>query len=117
MKPNTVDTNEYRVVSDKLELPQGSSFYIWPARVEFGQLAAFAIGEDDFLLVGRYYPGPEGRGQITIPGYLILITGNIPVRVLGLVITCGDPPKQITDLPESEYERFFENPFPRSMAC
>ena len=117
MKPNTIDTGEYRVTTDKVELPKGTYFYCWPAKVEDGQLALISIGDGDFQLVGRYYHTLADSDWITVPGYLIRVTGAVPVRVVGAVIPSEAPPKQITNLPESEWGHLFENPFPRSMAC
>jgi hypothetical protein len=53
-----------------------------------------------------------GGNWLVQPGRLIQVTGKVRVRVLGLVVPSEAPPRQITDLPADEYERFFENPFP-----
>lgn len=47
----------YRVLSDKLELRQGSEFTVEDVPVKHGDLALFAFGdgEDNYLLPGRYH--------------------------------------------------------------
>jgi hypothetical protein len=113
MKPKTIGTGEYRVTSDKVELPRGTYFYVIPGPVEFGQLAMFEI--DGFLLTGRWCPDVAGNDWIMVPDYRIRISGEVSVRIVGLVIPSELPPKQITDLPADEYERFFENLLQRTL--
>lgn len=107
-------SGQYIVGSDRLELPRGSHFVTLPVPVEAGQLAAILVGEE-LMIIGRWYPGVAGCNRIVMPGLLIEDTGEVPVRVLGRVVVVDVEVKQVTDLPESEYERFFENPFPRSL--
>jgi hypothetical protein len=113
MKPNTVDTNEHRVTSDETELPRGSYFYLWPAtRLDPGQLAMIETPKG-VRLIGRWYPAVAGCNWIVQPGRIVQDTRS-QCRILGAVIPCEDPPKQITNLSEAECERFL-NPFPRSL--
>jgi hypothetical protein len=105
-------------MTDRTELPLGSSFTTLPG-VKTGDLVLVELGgvRKDWLTVGRWYPDVSGCDWIVTPGLLIQCTGAVPVRVVGRVVPVEGPPKQITNLPEDECERFFENPFPRTLNC
>jgi hypothetical protein len=107
---------EYRIVSDRTELPRGTAFTTLPD-LKKGDLALFELGgvREDWMIVGRWYPDVAGCDWILMPGLLIQCTGAVSVKVLGGGVPSEDQPKQITDLPESEYAHLFENPFPRTL--
>jgi len=111
-------TGEHRIIGDESELPRGSYFYVLPVPVEKGQLALIELrGDPEFIIVGRWFPNVLGYDWIFQRRRVIQCTSNVPVRVLGLVISVEDPPKQITNLREDEYEHLFEGPFPRTLNC
>src|SRR5690348_16549331 len=94
-----------KVVSDRLELPRGALFYVWPAPVQDGDLILFKV--NNRAGIGRWRPNREGGDWIVQQKYnrAIVCAGPTPVRILGHVIPCEAPPKQITNLPADEYER------------
>jgi hypothetical protein len=106
-----------KVAGDSLELPRGALFYVWPAPVRDGDLVVFKVGDKGSI--GRWRPNREGGDWIVQQkrNTVIVCVGPTPVRILGHVIPCEAPPKQITDLPESEYGHLFKNPFPRWLEC
>jgi hypothetical protein len=105
---------EYVVSCDKLELPRGAYFVALPAtKVEPGDMLLFDLA--GFLIPGRWRPNFHGSDWIDIPGYLIEITGKIPVRIVGKVVPAEIEVRQVTNLLEREYGHLFENPFPRTL--
>jgi hypothetical protein len=98
--------SQYRVLTDRCELPAGAAFTTAPATGAPGELVLLQIGDNEAnLAVGRFYPDAPGRGLITMPRLLIAITGEVPIRVLGRVIRCEDLPAELGDLTEDECER------------
>jgi hypothetical protein len=86
---------KYRVKTDTTELPKGSQFIVWPAEVEHGQLAAFAVHKDDTVLtIGRLFIF-SGVLFIKQPSRWIACLDETPVRVLGVVIPCEESPEEI----------------------
>ena len=102
-----------RIITDESELPRGS-YYALPVPVEPGQLALIELG-GKLDVVGRWYPDLNGYDWVVAPKRVIRISGNTPRRVVGLIIPSEDPPAQITNLPADEYEKFFDNPFPKAL--
>jgi hypothetical protein len=112
-RANGLALGECQVVSRKLELPQGSFFVVLRGvPVRRGDLVYFSIGRRSS--VGRWYPD-VGVQWMLQPKLRILCDGTCPLRIHGRVIPVDLPIKQITNLPTSEYEQFFHNPFPRSL--
>jgi hypothetical protein len=106
---------EYVVTCDALEIPRGSYFVTLPIPVNRGDLALFEIC--DFMLVGRWYPSPDGVDWIQLPGLRIELAGEAKAsfQIVGAVAPVEMTVKTITDLREAEIERFLESPFPRSL--
>lgn len=106
-------SREYKVVSDRLELPRGSFFFVLSGvPVRSGDLVHFSIGQRQS--VGRWF-NFGGVDYIRMPGYRINCGDGSRLRIHGQVIPINQPVKQITNLPADEYERFFVNPFPRRL--
>lgn len=82
--------SQYRVDTNKLELKVGSFFTTIPKfDLEEKDLALFDFG--GLLIVGRWIPDFDGSNWIKIPGYLIRLTGDIIVSIIGLVIPMASP--------------------------
>src|SRR5262245_7124835 len=101
----------YIVTSDKMELKRGTIFTTLPnIPVERGDLALFKVSGKP--IIGRSYLGVDGAGWIELPGRQIVLSDE-PVEVIGRVVQVEPLAfKPISDLPESEYSQFFDNPFP-----
>jgi len=101
--------SEYIVSRDVSELPKGSFFIVLPSvEVLPGQLTLIEV-EGRMLILGRLHPG-----EIYLPGRVVDISG-VECRVVGPVVPVEMTIKTITNLPEAEYERFLESPFPHRL--
>jgi hypothetical protein len=103
--------SEYFVNCDLLELPRGAAFITLPIQVGRGDLALFDL--EGHLIPGRWYPGTGGPHWIQLPGIRIEFGDHLQWKIIGKVILIDVGIKNITNLPESEYGRFLEDPFPR----
>lgn len=109
--------SQYRVIGDNAELPKGAPFTTLPGPVKENDLILVEVGGDEKnLIVGRWYPNIGGCDWIKQPERLIRCTPDVPIRILGVIIPGESSPKSITNLPESEYEHLFKNPFPRALS-
>jgi hypothetical protein len=113
MASNTADTGEYVVKAQDGELPHGSYFYVWPARVKRGDLALFEF--DKTKIVGRWFPGIAGYDWILQPERWIRVRPEDAgaLRILGAIVPVGKSPRPITTLAASEYKHLFEKPTSR----
>jgi hypothetical protein len=93
----------YQVTSDQTELPRGSRVYVIPAEPQADQLVMFGTALRDKIWIGRWIPNVGGRNWVLQPGRLIKESPECKFIILGVVVPCEDPPKEITNLSVAEY--------------